>query len=84
MTAPHPLIEKLRALREEAELSRRKTTRLAGLGEGAVLGWETGRYGPTVHGLEAYAAVFGLRVELVPDPDAQVTVLPADKARGVA
>ena len=65
-TAPtNRLVRHLQRLREKAGLSRYEATRRAGLGEGSILKWETGRYGPTVHGLQQYARLFGLRVELV-------------------
>lgn len=72
MSQPHPFVSLLQDLREEAGWSRYEATRRAGLGEGAIRGWETARYGPTVHGLEQYAAVFGYRLALVPDPAADM------------
>jgi DNA-binding XRE family transcriptional regulator len=73
MNRPHALVQQLQCLREQSGMTRYAATRQAGLGEGAIYGWETGRYGPTVHGLQQYARLFGLRVELVPDvPEEQV------------
>lgn len=60
----HPLVARLAQVRKAAGLSARQASLLAGLSPNVVAGWETGRREPTVHALEAYAAVFGLRLLL--------------------
>lgn len=66
MKTPDPLIEELHQLRTEAGLSVWETEKKADLGTSTVSKWESGTYGPTVHGLRKLAAVFGLRLALVP------------------
>lgn len=70
MKQPDPLIAQLHELRTAAGMTVWQAEKQAELGSTTVSKWENGQYGPTVHGLRKLASVFGLRVELVPESEA--------------
>ena len=62
----HPVIAKLRAARKEIGLTQEDVAEACGLGARTVPKWERGVTNPQLHNLTTYAALVGLRLELVP------------------
>lgn len=72
MKRPHPVIERLKQERLRAGMSRPQAAQRLFVSEPTLYGRERGQHEPsTLADLDRWAALFGLRVELVPVDEAE-------------
>lgn len=59
---PHPLIARLREIREDRDITQREMARRLGLHPNVFCTWEIGRARPRLEDLDRWAALLGLRL----------------------
>lgn len=77
--AVHPLLEKLRVLREEQRLTRQQLMEKVGYHVNQILAWETGKTRPRLQHVEDLAGALGFVLTLMPKAANEVIAFPDRK-----
>lgn len=76
MSSPHDIGERIRATRQERQITQEELANAVGVSRSAVAQWETGRSGQVTGNLARIAEVLGVGVEFLMQGEGSVPALP--------